>query len=57
VQDELEFGRLVTLKGPGLPLVRQWFVVRPEDKPLTPATERVRAAISMVGAQYLPQAG
>lgn len=57
VQDELEFGRLVTLKGPGLPLVRQWFVVRPEDKPLTPATERVRAAISTVGAQYLPQAG
>ncbi len=42
VAEELSFGRLVSLPLPGLPIVRQWYVLTHADKVLTPAAETVR---------------
>jgi LysR family transcriptional regulator, low CO2-responsive transcriptional regulator len=53
--DEFRAGRLVTLDAPGLPIVRQWFLVRPSDKQMTPAAERVRQAIMSLEGGFLPK--
>jgi LysR family transcriptional regulator, low CO2-responsive transcriptional regulator len=61
-RDELDSGRLVALRGPGLPVMRQWYLVRPLDMPATGAVERVSDAIwRWRGATFqilrAPQAG
>lgn len=38
---ELEVGRLKILPVPGLPIVREWYLVWPKDEVLTPATQRL----------------
>ncbi|WP_102223227.1 LysR family regulator CbbR [Acidimangrovimonas sediminis] len=54
VMDELRFGRLVQLNAPGLPILRQWFLVWPDDAPLGPAAERVHQAIVALRGGFLP---
>lgn len=55
--DELVAGRLVPLRGPGLPMMRHWYVVVPTAMP-TPATvTRIAEAISALNGTFLPDAG
>ncbi len=54
VTDEVQQGRLVTLDAPGLPLIRQWFLVHPQHAPLSPAARTVHDRIVGLGAAVLP---
>lgn len=54
VAAELEQGRLVILDVGGLPLVRQWFVVRRRDKILLPPARALLDFLSSEGAKFLP---
>ena len=51
---EVESGRLVTLDVEGLPVWRQWFVVRRLDKALMPAVQAFAAFLITEGSFYLP---
>jgi DNA-binding transcriptional LysR family regulator len=55
VASELDDGRLVTLDVKGLPVVRQWFVVRRKDKIMLPPAQAVLDFMSREGARYLPK--
>ncbi|MGH8166120.1 MAG: LysR family transcriptional regulator, partial [Woeseiaceae bacterium] len=55
VAAELADGRLVALKATGLPVVRQWFVVRPESKRLLPAARELWDFFAGSGARFLPK--
>ncbi len=55
VCDELAAGRLVRLRGPGLPVMRHWYLVRPAAPAASAATERVWQAIVALGGAYLPR--
>ena len=50
-----EFSLGHVLDAPGLPMVRHWFLVWPGDRPLKPASERVRAAILGLKGSFLPE--
>jgi LysR family transcriptional regulator for metE and metH len=54
VATELEDGRLVTLDVAGLPVVRQWFVVRRQDKVLLPPAQAMLDYLSIEGMHFLP---
>jgi LysR family transcriptional regulator, low CO2-responsive transcriptional regulator len=54
VASELEDGRLVALDVAGLPVVRQWFVVRRQDKVLLPPAQAMLDFLSAEGARFLP---
>ena len=56
VATELEDGRLVALDVAGLPVVRQWFVVRRRDKVLLPPAQAMLDFLSAEGARFLPHA-
>lgn len=56
VATELEDGRLVTLDVGGLPVVRQWFVVRRKDKVLLPPAQAMLDFWVAEGAHFLPGA-
>ncbi|WP_018632589.1 LysR family transcriptional regulator [Neomegalonema perideroedes] len=53
--EELRQGRLALVRAPGLPLVRQWRLVRPRAAPLSPATARIRAEILAMKGDFLPK--
>jgi DNA-binding transcriptional LysR family regulator len=55
VATELADGRLVALPVEGLPLWRQWFVVRPEAKRLMPAARALRDYLATEGHRFLPK--
>jgi LysR family transcriptional regulator for metE and metH len=55
VAAELEHGRLVALDVEGLPIMRQWFTVKRQDKRMLPAAEALWKFLSLEGADYLPQ--
>jgi DNA-binding transcriptional LysR family regulator len=55
VAAEVESGRLVALDVEGLPVRRQWFVVRRTDKAMMPAVEAFAAFLVREGAGYLPR--
>ncbi|MGN8113629.1 LysR family transcriptional regulator [Labrys sp. 22185] len=55
VATELEDGRLVTLDVAGLPVTRQWFVVRRVDKVLLPPAQEALDFIAREASQYLPR--
>jgi len=55
VATELEDGRLVTLDVAGLPVTRQWYVVRRADKVLLPPAQEALAFIAREASQYLPR--
>lgn len=54
VAAEIETGRLVNLDVEGLPVRRQWFVVRRADKAMMPAAEAFAAFLSKEGGRFLP---
>lgn len=56
VTDELRHGRLALVQAPGLPLVRQWFLVHPLHWALSPAAARVEAQILAMKGGFLPAA-
>ncbi len=55
--DELRAGRLVTLRGPGLPVMRHWYLVRAVDQEPTAVTANLAAQIVALGGSYLPHTG
>lgn len=54
VAEELRAGRVVLLKGPGLPVMRHWYLVTPLATLPTAATARVAAAITGLHGTFLP---
>ncbi len=54
VATELEDGRLVTLDVAGLPVLRQWFVVRRQDKVLLPPAQAMLDYLRVEGTHFLP---
>ena len=56
VATELEDGRLVSLNVTGLPIVRQWFVLRRKDEVLLPPAQAMLDYLSIEGARFLPGA-
>lgn len=55
VQDELALGRLTTLKGPHLPVMRHWYLVSPLHAPPGPAGQRIAKEIVDLNGVYLPK--
>jgi LysR family transcriptional regulator, low CO2-responsive transcriptional regulator len=56
VQAELMGGRLAMLSFPGFPIIRQWFLVRRRDTPMTPSAKRVRDVVLALKGSFLPGA-
>lgn len=54
VTAELETGRLVALRAPGLPVMREWRLIRRADAALTPAAARFRALVLELGGSFIP---
>lgn len=54
VATELEDGRLTMLEVAGLPIVRQWFIVRRRDKVLLPPARALLDFLGAEGARFLP---
>ena len=52
---EIADGRLALLRVEGLPLVRQWLVVRARDKRLLPAGQALSDFLAREGSRFLPQ--
>ncbi len=52
---ELEEGRLGIIRAPGLPMMRQWQVVRRKEKHLLPAAESLWSFLAARGAAFLPR--
>ena len=48
-------GRLATLNVEGLPLMRQWLVVRAREKRLLPAGRALLAFLAREGRSFLPK--
>jgi len=55
VSHELGEGRLVTLKVPGLPVIRQWHALRRADKLLLPPAQAMLDFLGKEGARFLPR--
>ncbi len=55
VVEELRSGRLAALDCPGLPIVRQWFLVKRQDAEPTPAARMVREWIEARKGELLPR--
>jgi DNA-binding transcriptional LysR family regulator len=51
---ELEDGRLVMLDVAGVPVVRQWYVVKRRDKILLPPAQALLDFLRSDGARFLP---
>lgn len=54
---EVADGRLAVLDVEGLPVVRQWFVVRRSEKRLLPAAQALWDHLARSGAGFLPRTG
>lgn len=54
---EVADGRLTVLDVEGLPVVRQWFVVRRSEKRLLPAAQALWDHLARSGADFLPRPG
>ena len=55
VSHELGEGRLVALRVPGLPVMRQWHAVRRTDKILLPPAQAMLDFLGKEGSHYLPK--
>lgn len=55
VEEELRSGRLALLRGPNLPVMRHWYLVRPETFLLGPVAERIATEIEGLSGVYLPK--
>jgi len=54
VRAEIETGRLVALSVQGLPMMRDWMLIRRADAPLSPAAQRFRALVLEQDGAFLP---
>ncbi len=55
VATELTDGRLLMVRAPGVPIVRQWFLMHRRDMPLTAVTEKFRRFIVGQKGSYFPK--
>ena len=55
VCDELTSGRLTLLRGPGLPVMRHWYLVTPAEQPPSAAARRVAEEIAALNGTFLPR--
>ncbi|CAM3226301.1 DNA-binding transcriptional regulator, LysR family [Paracoccus aminovorans] len=55
VTEELRSGRLVAIRAVGLPIKRNWFLIRREDMTLSPASQRVHDHILARQGDFLPR--
>ena len=55
VDDEVRAGRLATLTGPYLPVMRYWYLVTPRSLEQGPASARIAAEITALNGVYLPK--
>jgi LysR family transcriptional regulator for metE and metH len=55
ISAELASGRLVTLDIKGLPIIRQWYVVKRREKRLLPAAHALWDHLERCGSEFLPQ--
>lgn len=56
VHEELEQGRLALLRGPGLPIVRHWYLVWPAQVERSIAAKRIAESIDALSGTFLPGA-
>jgi len=54
IAHELQSGRIVTLKLPGLPIMRQWFLIRPMAEPPSYATLKFEEFLKQEAGAFLP---
>ncbi|GAB4266180.1 MAG: LysR family transcriptional regulator CbbR [Pararhodobacter sp.] len=52
--EELKSGRLKQLRGPGLPVMRHWYLIVPGDTPPSAAARRIAEEIEGLGGTFLP---
>lgn len=55
VTEELRSGRLIALRGIGLPIQRSWYLLRRADRQMSAATTRIRDEILAMRGSFLPQ--
>ncbi|SIS73494.1 LysR family regulator CbbR [Phaeovulum vinaykumarii] len=55
VVEELGAGRLIQFSAPGLPVVRHWFLVRPDVEAPRPVALRLAEAIRALNGSFLPR--
>ncbi|VDS08343.1 HTH-type transcriptional activator CmpR [Paracoccus haematequi] len=55
VTEELRSGRLIALRGIGLPIQRSWYLLRRADRQMSAATVRIRDEILAMRGGFLPQ--
>lgn len=55
VSTEIADGRLAVLDIVGLPIIRQWYIVRHADKRLLPAAQALWDFLAVSGAEFLPR--
>jgi DNA-binding transcriptional LysR family regulator len=55
IEAEVESGRLIILDVKGLPIIRQWFIVRRADRPLRPVGQALWDFTLAEGASLLPK--
>ncbi|WEF24335.1 LysR family transcriptional regulator [Paracoccus sp. S3-43] len=55
VTEELRSGRLIALRGIGLPIQRSWYLLRRADRRMSAATVRIRDEILAMRGGFLPQ--
>ncbi len=55
IAPELQEGRIAQLQVEGLPVIRQWFVVKRRDKLLLPSSQALWDFLAESGANFLPQ--
>ena len=56
-RDELDSGRLVALHGAGLPVIRQWYLVRLAETEATAATMNIATHLLRLDGGYFPKLG
>jgi len=54
VMDALSEGRIATINMPGLPIIRQWHMVRPVNNLKTPVTQQVCDFLMLQDGRFLP---
>jgi len=55
IPPEMSERRLVILDVDGLPVIRQWFVVKRKEKVLMPASQALWDFLAVSGVDFLPQ--
>lgn len=54
VREELRSGRMVLLEGYGLPVMRHWYLIKPDGADMAPAAARLAEEIENCNGSFLP---